>query len=417
MKSIIPKKLSYLYWSIQSQSNWYTGLALKKYLRSYLFSDSNISSNRSIESGRFSAYCHFDGKIAFSNLLGKYYLTPTSHVLAHPLLKDEYYDLIKATNAQISQLDCQKETLSFSPKNLSDFLRQQRSKNMLPELIIHYASNGLYREVAQCMKISSEYSIPSLVVIDNSTINEEFYSCYEELALGSMLWVSDNCFIDEQIAEFTQDINNYTWYFSIHIEDRIRSTSETHLKESHTYYSDLLSLYLVLLAEKYRFFSVKTFYIWLLVIFTYREKRKLILSNKSHLSSKYSQIRDFALPDIIFNLEYRFPTISQKIVLEEVLHSGLMRRSKTKRLYDYFAEYIKSHPTSQIEVPTLYLDRDYCEFVFYTDNKQFWIEYFASQKIKVEEFDSGTTYLTNNSVVGVFAKKYGLRVHLESLEK
>jgi hypothetical protein len=73
-----------LYGALQSPYKWYTGRPLKRFLNTKVFGLSKDFSNRSIDAGRWKAYCHYSRAKSLLNLLHKANVGQDSKVLIQP---------------------------------------------------------------------------------------------------------------------------------------------------------------------------------------------------------------------------------------------------------------------------------------------------------------------------------------------
>jgi hypothetical protein len=413
------QKIKFLLDSLDRQSSWYTGLSIKRYIKEHVFSLQVDFHNRTLESGRWSAYTHLNQERAFSNLLSKHLINENSIIITHPLIPPSLFNTLQETGAHIETLEINKTTLSFDSNNLQDFIRQLRIKNQKPDLIIHYDSNGLYNDIAKSLEFSKELYIPSIVVIDNPIINSEFFNCLNALHLGGILWLSQESFIDEHIEEaMSGDLNNLDWYFSIHIEDRIRSIAENHLRESHDIFEQLIKDYLIILATKHKKDGIRGYLYWWLTKFNHIKKDETIDTITERLKDTYFSLPQSALPDILFDLEDRFPTQPESNPID-LLEHDLVFRTRAKMVYDFFAEVLEKKPDVKIEIPSFYLDRTYLKFVFYTTEKEYWQSIFEAQGISISTLTHTYNNLVNETNIPItkFVASYGLVIDLNTVYK
>lgn len=411
------QKAKLLYTSLQKTNYWYTGLSIKKYLKSKVFHLKKDFANPALNSGRWSAYCHYSQVTAFKNLLNKNNVTRGSHLLVHPLLPNYLVQTLQTLGAKITFLDINKTHLNFDVDSLNDLVKKN---NLQPsgqkiDLIIAYGINGLYEEISNLANICFEKALPILAVIDNSTINSSLLELFESLKLGSILWNFGDSFLDDQLNQIIDDtLPTQNWFASWHIETRTQAILEYHLSES---FADILPLveamlFIVTGNSQQSFFS-GLFQTGLSKIFL-KTKFKDSLEAKNLITQNYPKLFDLAVPDIVFDLELAFPT--QKSIENEIAFSKkeVALREKSRQLYEAFSAELKMQKQGSLEIPSFYLDRVYLRYFLLTSEPSKWYEIalkegFSSTILSpISELVSSDSKLKNAQLYS----KYGLFIEL-----
>lgn len=350
---------------IQKPNVYYTGIAIKKYLKKKLNSKGGLTSSP-VVSGRWSAYCHYNPVSAFENLLSKQQLNPNANILVHPLLPPEYIEML--SGYKLGSLDIQKNTLNWnaeevvdlinlSPKNATigsqnsfdqnsgqnqniqqngylnpgnnqqnssqnqaynQFGQQSSNQVYNPsqiDLIVIYNNNGLFEEILPILREAKKKAIPVIIFLDHHLL--DVLDLVNELSFGGIIFGGGDSFWDDELAyiyninrESSKNYKNFDnpffsqdWYFSIAMEARTRSVLEYHLSDSFQLYEGYLESYYYLVSY---YLAKKSLKGQLDHIFTSFLMGKTITSVDfalDYLVKNYDQTLSAAVPDFIFDLE------------------------------------------------------------------------------------------------------------------
>jgi hypothetical protein len=373
-KAQLWQKIQLTYNALNKTDRWYTGIAIKQLVKKKIFALQNSQTlNKQIESGRWSAYCHYSFISSFQNLLEKNDIDQTKTVLVHPLLPPFLVDEILKRKCKIITLDIDKTTLHFNPTNLSNYLRLLKTTG-LPDLIIHFDAAGLYDQISKCLIETQNLVVPSLVIIDNPYLSDELLDLYSTHTLGSILWNAGPSFWDRETFLYSGEPKAArNWYLSWHIETRTRSILEYHLSDSQNQFSTLIEAYFYLLLKDYQAKDFKAMvYAPLANSFLFKTKFKSFQEAQSTLKNSWGSTFQSAIPDIIFELwqissSSWFPNNSQ-----DILHESTLLRQKAKELYTFFTSQLPQLPPDSLEIPDFYLDKTYLKYFVFTTDLDFW---------------------------------------------
>jgi hypothetical protein len=383
-KEILLEKIKLLYNSFNKRQGWYTGLAIKKYLKKEVFGLKKDFVNPAIIAGRWSAYCHYSLILSFTNMLHKNAIQEGSLVVVHPLLPAPLIDQLTAMKCKVVSLDIEKNSLAFDPQKLISYIRQLRASGTTPDLVIHYGFNGLYESTRDSIKEIQKLAVPSLVVIGNPNLNLSLLDLFESLTLGGVIWDFGDSFLDDHLNEVL-DINLQTqnWYVSWSIETRTRSLLEYHLSKSYDVYEEVLEAYFFLLLGEYKKQD------WKGILYQYLANKYLLKHSFKDtkeaaelVKTKYPELFHAAVPDTIFDLQIKFPEKYPKSDLELIYHSSDLQQ-RAKKLYNYFNQNISARPAGSLEIPDFYLDRTYLKYFVYTTEPKYWQEYLGAMGFKI----------------------------------
>ena len=311
-----------LYRGIQNTSAMYTGNSLKELLRTQVFALKSEFRNHPINSGRWGAYCHYSPVAAFANLLDKHQIDQHSTLVVHSLLPPDLMNEVIRRGCKLIVADVDLATLIMDEGQLDVALESH------PDLIIHYTSNGLYRELAEIVRLTNELKVPSLTIVDNELPTSDLLDLFEANDLGSVLWNFGDSFMDDQLNDLLEvSLQNSKWYVSWFIESRTRSSLEYHLSSSRELMLPLLENYLYLLLTDYAAHGWREKLYPVLFGFLAKEQITSREGAQQQLATHFQNIQRAAIPDIIFDIELLDPkgirpsSLREIEDLEHYLHS------------------------------------------------------------------------------------------------
>lgn len=412
-------KIKLLTGGLKKQGAWYTGLSVKRYLRKEIFKlQTPQFVNTAINSGRWSAYCHYFQEKAFINLLDKNEVQFGSVVVIHPLLPENLVDILVKRQVEMIFLDISKTTHNLDITDLSKMI-QSRKQDRPVELVIHYGFNGLYQEISDMVKMTQEAVISSLVVIDNFDLNLDLLTLFETLTMGGILWNFGDSFFDDQLNLASEtSLPTQNWFISWQIENRIKSALEYHLSDSHKIVLPLVQAYLYLLIEKSKLYNW-TGYIssFLSTNFWFKNIFKTPLEAQEALVDSYNKLHEVAIPDLVFDLQAVSPERYKDFgKAEELIHRSSRLQSRSKDLNDHFLQNLSTQEEGSLEIPDYFLDKSYLKYYVYTTNPQYWIEnmkffgFYAETLPGVHQIIKDSPNLINAN----FVAEYGLFVDVWS---
>lgn len=407
-KEILWSKTQLFYNALSKRDKWYTGLSIKRYLRTQVFAYKPEFNNPAITTGRWSAYCHYSLILSFKNLLDKHGLTKGQTVLIHPLLPFDLIQEIQSQGYMIKTLDIEKTTLCFDPEKLKKLLEQEQI-----DLIIYPISNGLYGVVADQLDIIKQHTIPTLLFVDEPNINFELLNLFEKLTLGSVLWNFGDSFLDEEIQDISgQQFDSQSWYISWFVETRTRSILEYHLSSSQDNFEPIVEALFFLLLEKYKKKDFRALpYFVLAKNFFLKNKFKKTKEAKELLDEKYLTVFESAIPDLIFDLSLLNKT-DESIKAETMVHNSSKSQQKVKALYEFLISQIPSRPEGTLEITDFYLDKTYLRYFFFTTETDYWLRELTSRGFKVSGFNHINPEIIANLEQASFISNYGIEVRL-----
>lgn len=413
-KEILWDKIKLMYRALSKPDRWYTGQSIKKYLRTKVFQQgSQDYRNIPIQSGRWSAYCHYSLLKSFQNLLDKHNLKPESKVLVHPLVPAELLDELQKRNLQIDFVDINKHTLAFDSQTFTDSVKRN---NNIPsyDLVINYTFNGLYEFVTEQVKLCQQQSIPVLCIVDNASINRSVLELFQQIELGSVLWMMGESFLDKELEYvISEPLETAPWYSSWFIETRTKSILEYHLKDSYKNFIPLIECYTYLLIKKYQKHSFVA-KLWLFPLKRYLFRTEIQNKDKAQtiLEDSYNQIFDAAVPDVFFDLIMQPSSVGVPNNVPTV--EAVDTQPRAHEIYSTLVEEVATRPAGTLEIPDLYLDKTYLSYFFYTTEEVYWLERLQSKYPRISRLDKIHPSLQAREMVSTaqFVNQYILIIDL-----
>lgn len=367
----ILEKIKIVYNSLKKPGSWYTGLAIKTLIQRQFFSLIESFNNKSILSGRWSTYAHFNKQLAFQNLLDKQNIKANSTVLIHPLLPIVFVDILLDRKVNIISLDIDKSTLNWNKNTLISYIRQLRSINKDPDLIIQYSFNGLVDEITESIQEIQSFTIPNFIFIDQPELNIQTIKLWDKLELGSVLWSAGNSFcIDELANTIDQQLPEKNWYFSWYLEVRTKSILEYHLSQSNDYFNPILQAYFYILLNLYKEKVWWAFSLPYLSRFVNTIQFNNLNEAKNVILENYTNLDYIALPDVIFEIEN---AINSKIQPNKnIIEKNHKASNLAKLLYHQLVDLLPKLQPESLEITNFFLDKSYTVYFFYTTNFDYW---------------------------------------------
>jgi hypothetical protein len=408
----VENKVQLLKIALQKKDRWFSGLSLKKYLKKNIFSLKTNFSNPAITAGRWSSYCHYSELKSLQNLFDKLEIKKNTKVLVHPLASEFVIEELISRQAQIWSLDIDKSSLNFHNLQFANFL----AKNKI-DAVIHYAFNGIYEEISKYVQICQNEGIPSLVFIDNFDLNSSLLDLFNNLTLGGIIWKFGDSFLDDQLdAVIDTDLESKNWFVSWYIENRTRSILEYHLSESQKEYEILIESLYYLHLLKYQqenFFKGLLTKIQSKFLFSkwiYSEKEAI-----NFIKTHYPKIFNSAVPDVVFDLQTESPArFIDYGVPEHIIHSSSLWQFRAKSLYQFLLKKIPERPADSLEIADFYLDRVYFRYLFFSTERDYWLDFLSSKGLMLETFSDLHPILQSNKLLenAHFVVKNGVFVNL-----
>jgi hypothetical protein len=369
--SIIQK----LFTALQQPQKLYTGIHLKQLIKQQVLSLKPDFQNHPINSGRWSAYCHYSPLAAFTNLLDKHQIDEHSTVVIHSLLHPACMDELIRRQCSLIVTDITLDTLSIDHSQLDIALESN------PDLIIHYSSNGLYQEITELLSFTNELKIPSLVFIDNELPTIELLELFEAHHFGSVIWNFGDSFLDDQLnTVLNNPLRNQKWYVSWYIETRTHTSLEYHLSSSKEITIPLLENYLYLLLNQHKAKGLKEKLYPLLYSFLSKQKIDNPELAKIQIVEAYNELKYAAIPDIIFEIEEILPfgaRPSNLREIEELEHYIHLKNS------EFFQKVIDQEG---IRTTTIDPMRIYLQSTVYTGSKLAWKRHLIDKGYQLMEY-------------------------------
>lgn len=368
---------------LRSPGRLYTGTAIKRYIKANIFGQKTDFHSRSIDSGRWSAYCHFNLVSSVANLLTKNHIQAGNKVLVHPLTPPKVVEHLINQNLNLVTLDIDKSTLAWEPASLMALVEESK-----PDLVINYSDTGLVNNLIQLIPYLETQTVPILTILDSSGLNSSVFEYIQKLGIGSVVLNHGPEFWSRELENLSgiTGIKSDTWYLSWHNENRTRSILEYSLNDSHQVYQPILEALEYILLDRASKGDWK--------ITAMQAGKKLVqagtaLEWKELFATKFRSVREAkdqivrelpktlsaAVPDIVFDLD--LITNRKPANLSNNSHQYQIT---AKSWQEYFLSQLNTRPSGSLEIPTFYLNQGYLQYFVFTTEPEFWLNALVGKK-------------------------------------
>jgi hypothetical protein len=353
-QELIIQQIEALRTAMSKKHRWYTGLPIKTYIKKVLFSlfSYEAPKNLPLESGRWSAYCHYSQEKAFENLLEKHSISSQSMVLVHPLTPSYLIDKLIAKQCKVQTIDIDLNTLTFNSEGFDKFLETFSQV----DLIIHYSKEGLLLPITSLMQKTQHKTIPHLVIYDNDFVNIDLISLIQTQTIGSFLWLAGDSFWDDMLNNILPSkLESKPWYLSWYIENRTLSILEYHLTESQDQVVPLVESYYQILVESNKSTSMFSgIYYSMINKYMYSLPKKTLTELQNQVVETYQKSFESAVPDIVFDLKLLESTTIKRFSKEDLSDFSHLLQTSQKKLVESLLK-----ENYQIIIPKVFTSNTY----------------------------------------------------------
>jgi hypothetical protein len=379
--------------ALSKKHRWYTGLPIKSYLKKTLLRhiDQTEPKNLPLDSGRWSAYCHYSLEAAFLNLLEKHSISPQSTVVVHPFTPTHLIETLQTIGCTIQFLDIDTNTLTFDEKLFDEHLE----KTSHIDLVIHHVKYGSTQTVENLLGKTTLKTIPSLVFYDQDFITTNLLSLIKAHTLGSFLWLGGDSFWDEMLGGvIPTKLPTQKWFFAWYLETRTLSILEYHLTESQDDAVPVIECYYQILNEAYKSsnFWAGLYYSAINQFLYQLPKRKPEELTKT-IETGYQNMLKGAIPDVVFELKL-LEKVDQKTTTKDDINdfSHLLSNS--------FLRLLKSmYDTDQSQpFPHFSNQENYAGCWLLLDSSTKWDSWATQKSIKIQSFPELSEIVKNQNL-------------------
>jgi hypothetical protein len=380
--------------ALSKKYSWYTGIPIKQYLKKTLFGLKSPHSpqNLNLESGRWSAYCHYSLLQSFKNQLAKYSISNQSTVLVHPLTPTHLIDELMEIGCTIQTLDITIDTLNIDTALLKNHL----ASSPQIDLVVHYSQNGLYADLIDNVTLTASYSHPSLVIIDNDFITPGFIDLIYSVTLGGMIWLGGDSFFDEMLHNLVPiSIETHKWYMSWSIETRTISILEYHLTDSQEKSVPLVEALYQFLSQQVRTQNmVKGVYYNTLAQYVYQIPKRTLEEVQKTISDGYEAIQISAIPDVIFELRMLEPLTNMQKTRSDIDDFSHALTTTSSQIHLALTE----QNIEGTSIPKHFQTQAYLQYHFLSDHKESWNTWSVSKSLHITSFNPIHPYLQQQNI-------------------
>jgi hypothetical protein len=183
-------------------------------------------------------------------------------------------------------------------------------------VVVLYANVGLYKNLKEILDIFDKHSIISILIVDNEYLTSSLLELFSDQKLGGVVWNFGENFWDKHLDEvLNEDLPADPWYFSWFLENRYFSTPEYHLDESQDVFEELLESFYYLYLDKFLKGNPFSFFFKELFVYTLKYKKLKPKEAREKVINSYKKVLNFAVPDVVFDLQLNVPKCTQKLIL------------------------------------------------------------------------------------------------------
>ncbi len=372
------------------------GTFLKKFVEKTLASES-----QEVDTSQFFALKAFcDLPSCLHHLLNTQ--SSFKQVLIHPLCPEELVDWLYAKTELVS-LDIEKSTLHWDIDLLKNFVRSQTEI----DLVVFYVQNGLCRDILEGINELKKIkpNIKTLVFADIFKINNELRDLILAQVADYFVWKVEIDKIDLGLEDFTetsklQQFHCFLGWQKVSTDDIkiLKIAQIKHYEQKRLF----LEAYLFALLEKYKKYNLfKGFWTKQLYVNIYTHTK---FKKYQEAIQEMSKQMSFVMQGELLDLFFYDVQISQK---------EANSFANPRKLYDILIKQLERLPEGTLEIPPLFLDREYAKYFFYATDFSFWKSFFAKKGLKLSRIEVSDLILDDFNLETVnFVYKYGLTVDL-----
>jgi hypothetical protein len=367
-------------------NRWYTGNSIKTWIRSNLFlSDLGVQLNQNLQTNRWSAYCHFNQNVCFANLVDKCNPSPKGNVLVHPLLEPNLVEILIQKGLSVQAIDIHKENLNFQAQDLVNFI----NSNPI-EFVVIPIFNGLAKDIHSILQVCYQNHIPVILIITEQELTSDLYRLITLPGATAVIYKTGPSWfppIINQITRAEMVIGDEDWYFSWFLEDRIVSSTETHLGQSQAAFANFLEQTHFLLTQKIKSFKwteyvMEQFSLKALYKNKFSSAKSSINQIENEVWANWQNIQKYALPDIVFEVPQAQTVVDQNKFVHAQVFKWSQWQLNAKKMYNFCVNQVSTQPEGSMEVPVFYLDQTYLYYHFFSTNLAYWQQTLSEKKFK-----------------------------------
>lgn len=329
-------------------------------------------------------------------------------MLVHPLTPPSVVDWL-AKYGEVQTLDISKDTLAWEPTEVLSFV-QNTSKL---DLLVFYAANGLYAEITSALDRLSlnNRKVPVLIIIDHPGVNHELLELLSRDFAVNFVWQLGESQVSKEFMAYTsesKDIAALIWYAAWqHRGQPAVAVPKDSLTALDLHKRWALEAFLYLLLQDYsKVSSIKGFWSKQIVgRFFLEQKIQSPQQAQTILATNWPSMAQGAVPDVFFTLALR--------ALDQTPEHNIL---SAQALYNILSAKLAKVPEGSLEIPPLFLGREYLEYFFFTTDKLYWRTFFEKKDLALREFRLSDVFDIDRNQIpnAVFVERYGVRLDLRS---
>ncbi len=340
-----------------------------------------------------------------TNILEQWFAkTQLQQILLHPLVPSDLAQYF-FTKGQIWVAELDRTSLHWTTSSLQELLTDQ---NLTPDIAIFAAPHGLFKEILENTAFLKQVNpnLQILVYLPNTKPSLELLTLIQSPEIDYFVWELGSHILQAEFSGlFSQDqLAGYNiflaWQKLDFIQVKTVQSSNSVLPNRKEMF---LQAYLFWLLETYKKqkplagFWLQTITQWLYLNTKFNSYQEAL----EVMNSVLDEFLQAQVPDVFF-FQKEPPQINWQA------------KVSPKRLYQTIGQQIARLPSGSTEVPSLFLDRPYIRYFFYSKEYPFWQRFFTTKGFVIQPIEiAGPLLDYHNSVESLdFISKYGIWIDL-----
>ncbi len=371
------------------------------YLKKFLQKLTNLD-NRSFD---WDQCTNLQANFNLRNILEQWFAkTKLEHILLHPLVPSSLAQYFFAKGQTwVAELD--RNSLHWTTTSLQELLTNQ---NLTLDLVVFAAPHGLFTEILENVAYLKQINpnIQILIYLPNIKPSLELLTLIQSPEVDFFLWELGPYIVQAEFSSlFTEDVlANYNIFVAWQKLDfikvkTIQSQNSPLLRNKELF----LQAYLFWLLETYKKQKqIAGFWLQTVTQWLYLDTK---FANADQAWETMNSLLDTFLQDQVpdfFFFQKEPPQVNWKLKI------------RPEQLYQSIAQQLTRLPIGSTEVPSLFLDRPYTRYFFYSKEYSFWKQFFTSKGLIIQPIEVTNLFLDyHNNIESLnFISKYGIWIDL-----
>jgi len=335
--------------------------------------------------------------------------TNLQHILLHPLVEPAIAEYFLAKGqVWIAELD--KNSLHWTSDSIQNLVTDQ---SIRPDLAVFATPHGLAKEILENVSTLKQIhpNVQILVCLPNSKPSQELLELIQSPIINYYLWDIGPYVLQQEFADlFTSEtLANYRLWLSWRKTEGIQvKTYQPQNSPNHSQKLAFVQAYLIWLLEAYKQHKPLAGW-WLQTLTQWIYLNTKIPTAEAALETMQNLLTQFVQGQALDFLFFQ----------KEPIQNSWQPKLLPENLYHLLGQQLARLPSGTTEIPSLFVNRPYRRYFFYTTEYPFWRQFLATHNLTAEPISIPPVLLTYCQQVQSldFLSKYGLWLDLLDTEK